>query len=348
MKPGIQLEIPSPSPSSPELDIDIDAGEFVATKKKIHDFFNNISPELQSSVPKNIHTVIEGLTFFDTEVTGKFSFNGSNKPEQFLKVPFNRKTQIAYDKSTFIKRSIVNINVQHEIQLSAICSFVMEIAMHKYAYDELKLRGDFKIHIPQIITYGIEPNNNCVVTMERIPTSYKTLYDFLNGVPVPHTSRTSASVRRSSRSSVSSRSSMRHRRLLLPSAIKHAYRDRHIQILKIIANQLSIAFNAIGIMHNDAHLNNIYINDKYEVFVIDFGRAEMGIKKIPLLYPRTANSLPTFHTNQSSKTYDRDIQAFIDANRNRGNTGDMVFVTSPRLGGKRHTRKVSKRKSRSR
>ena len=301
MKPGIRLEILSPSPSSQELYTHIDAGEFVATKEKIHDFFNNISPELQLSVPKNIHTVIEGLTFFDTEVNGQFDFNGSNKPEQFLNNIFDRKTQIAYEKSTFIKRSIININLNPNTLMHAICSFVMEIAMQTYAYDELKLRRDFKIHIPKIISYGIELDNNCVVAMEIIPSSYKTLYKFLNDIMSSHSSR--ANVRPSSGGAQVSR---------ISRIIESANRRNVIQILKIIAKQLSIAFNAIGIMHNDAHLNNIYINDKYEVFVIDFGRAEMGIKEEPLLYPRTANSLPTFHRNQSSKTYDDNIKAFID------------------------------------
>lgn len=104
-------------------------------------------------------------------------------------------------------------------------------------------------------------------------------------------------------------------------------------IFKVIAKQLSLIFNSIDVMHNDANLSNIYINNKYEVFVIDFGRAEMGLKDSPILYPRTNNSIPTFHPDKPDNDYEENINVFIESNTPDGIMGNMQFVEGPRLGG---------------
>jgi hypothetical protein len=325
-----------------------------------------MSTDLKNAVPGNIQDVIRDLTFFDKKVNAKFIDDANsrmNKPEKFCGVVFDRTTQIAYVESKFIKRSNIEKNLPKS-RMHAICSFVMEIAMQKYAYDKLKKNPlIIHIHIPKIHSYGIEPDNNCVVTMSRMPSSYETLYKFLNPNPGPDipsqrnyanaTAKRSQSLKsrvnttaKRSQSLQSPENNQVKRPLSLRNRVNttayrsNASRNRILvdpnirrQIFKLIAEGLSLIFNSIKVMHNDANLSNIYINDKFEVFVIDFGRAEMGLKEKPILYPRTDNSIPTFHLDKPYKHYAARIESFIELNAPGGNMNDMHFVHGPRLGG---------------
>jgi serine/threonine protein kinase len=123
--------------------------------------------------------------------------------------------------------------------------------------------------------------------------------------------------------------------------------------IKTLAKKLSKLFNKMKVMHNDAHLENLYVNRQgNEMYIIDFGRAEMGLKDEPVLYPLTANSLPSFKP-KSLKDLTSEIE-YKEAVDNFISRGDMTFVTTRRLGGKRRSRKLMirrrhhTRKSRSR
>lgn len=356
--PGLTIKLPSLG----VLDLDEDPliyqekDDFIPTKEKIHKFFNNMSHNFQSAVPTNIHSVIDDLTFFPSQVKGNFNKEyGQNKPEEFLTVKFDRRTQIAYTDRKFTKRSIINTNQTHNILMHAICSFVMEIAMQKYAYTELRNRTELrknqlgKIRIPKIFSYGIEPDNNCVVTMQRMPQEYETLYQFLNPAKQSQSLQNRSNTTAKRPQSLQNRSNITVKRpyLLQNRNTTSKWLQRNSanirfnkamglnrrEIFKRIAKQLSLIFNSIEVMHNDANLNNIYINDKFEVFVIDFGRAEMGLKDRPILYPRTHNSIPTFHSYKPDDTYYENINAFIESNTPGGNIKDMQLVVGPRLGG---------------
>jgi hypothetical protein len=330
------------------------------TQDSIRNVFKKMNKEETEALPPNIYDVINGLTFVDsvpdlgtyTPMTSKL------QREKFNNVEFLRQTFIKPpNKSKFTKQSIITSNMKDTKSiLYGICAFVMEVAMQTYACDNLLISKDYfpNIHIPKIHDYFIlisETKCRCFIIMERIKTAgaYISLGTSLNTSYSTSKSQTQTPIFKHTVEKVKQHIKFQQ--------LNNKFQE-NIKLSKIreLAIQLSNFFNKIKMMHNDAHVGNMYVNRQLSrIFIIDFGRAEMGLKDEPVLYPRMENTIPTFrdkHDKRSIDDYNNAMNIFIAANSPGGDIESINYLDSPRLGGKRRTHKAKSkprnRKTRSR
>jgi hypothetical protein len=341
--------------------------------QNIRKVFDTLKQNYGKSIPTNIDNIINTIetntnsmknnTEYGKDSKTESETSYGTKSENFAGVTFERRSHIMETpKDTIIKKCITRNNHDKK-DVYATCSIIMEIAMQQYAYEELqKLQLFNNIHIPRIINYyieSIETEKSCIIEMEKVPKGYITLSEYLkqiktqvsvgkkrkNGHLNNHKRKQSTSIRlRRETNHSRTKSRNRSKSRVSDSGMKN---EQIINTVKDLAIQLSKLFNSIKVLHNDAKVDNIFINPYSrlwtEAYIIDFGRSEMYIgNDTPVLYPFTENSFPTFHTKSPSETYKDALDSFIKLNKNPlKNYAEAVYIISPRLGGKPTRKKRS-------